>query len=85
MGQYSERLASARMNQSPEQIRYAKNQRCKARNELKREIRREMAEFRNETWNSLTPEQQIASLDRRLGAGAGAVKQRKAILAKMAK
>ena len=31
---------------------------------------------RNEAWTQLTPEQQIADLDRRLGKGVGAKKQR---------
>ena len=31
---------------------------------------------RNETWAKLTPEQQLASLDERLGKGIGAKKQR---------
>ena len=31
---------------------------------------------RNEAWEQLTPEQQIADLDRRLGNGIGAKKQR---------
>ena len=31
---------------------------------------------RNEAWAQLTPEQQIADLDRRLGKGVGAKKQR---------
>ena len=31
---------------------------------------------RNETWAKLTPEQQLADLDRRLGKGIGAKKQR---------
>ena len=31
---------------------------------------------RNEYWTQLTPEQQIADLDRRLGKGIGAKKQR---------
>ena len=31
---------------------------------------------RNEVWAQLTPEQQIADLDRRLGKGIGAKKQR---------
>jgi hypothetical protein len=31
---------------------------------------------RNKVWQSLTPEQQLAELDRRLGKGVGAAKQR---------
>ena len=33
-------------------------------------------EERNEAWAQLTPEQQLADLDRRLGKGIGAKKQR---------
>lgn len=34
------------------------------------------AEARNVRWASLTPREQLAALDKRLGAGAGARKQR---------
>ena len=34
------------------------------------------AEVRNEDWESLGPKEQLESLDRRLGVGKGAVKQR---------
>lgn len=38
--------------------------------------RRTEALARNEKWNSLTPEEQLAELDMRLGKGVGALKQR---------
>lgn len=46
------------------------------RNKLRREERRKDAEQRNTAWNNLTPQQQLAALDSRLGAGQGAQKQR---------
>ena len=42
-------------------------------------IRVQEAERRNEAWRALTPEEQLASLDARLGAGVGARKQRERI------
>jgi len=47
----------------------------KNRNDRKDE-RRKVAEERNAQWASLTPQQQIAELDKRFGAGNGAKKQR---------
>lgn len=41
-----------------------------------REQKREEGEERNAEWRKLTPAQQIASLDRRLGKGVGAKRQR---------
>ena len=41
-----------------------------------REIRREEAIERQEHWSSLTPQEQLVELDRRLGKGVGAVRQR---------
>ena len=38
--------------------------------------RREEGEERNIEWRKLTPAQQLASLDRRLGKGVGAKRQR---------
>jgi len=38
--------------------------------------RRAAAEKRQATWAALSPKEQLADLDRRLGAGVGAVKQR---------
>jgi hypothetical protein len=38
--------------------------------------KREDAAARNEAWAGLTPERQLAALDRRLGRGVGARKQR---------
>ena len=40
------------------------------------EIRREAAIERQEHWSSLTPQEQLVELDRRLGKGVGAVRQR---------
>ena len=41
-----------------------------------KQIKQTEAIVRNEAWAQLTPEQQIADLDRRLGKGVGAKKQR---------
>ena len=41
-----------------------------------KQIKETEAKVRNEAWAQLTPEQQIADLDRRLGKGIGAKKQR---------
>jgi hypothetical protein len=40
---------------------------------------------RNAAWKSLTPEAQLADLDRRLGVGQGATRQRKLIAARIEK
>ena len=41
-----------------------------------KQIKQTEAAVRNEAWAKLTPEQQLASLDERLGKGIGAKKQR---------
>ena len=41
-----------------------------------KQIKETEAIVRNEAWAKLTPEQQLASLDERLGKGVGAKKQR---------
>ena len=41
-----------------------------------KQIKETEAIVRNEAWAQLTPEQQLASLDERLGKGIGAKKQR---------
>ena len=48
-----------------------------------RKHRQEEAQERQTGWESLTPQQQLASLDTRLGKGVGAVKQRARIEASM--
>jgi len=40
------------------------------------QVRREEALVRDAEWRGLTPAQQLAALDKRLGVGVGAVKQR---------
>lgn len=47
--------------------------------------RREKAEARNAKWAALTPEQQLAALDAKLGPGVGAKRQRAALAAKLLK
>ena len=41
-----------------------------------KQIKKTEATVRNEAWAKLTPEQQLADLDKRLGKGIGAKKQR---------
>ena len=41
-----------------------------------KQIKETEAKVRNEAWAKLTPEQQLESLDNRLGKGVGAKKQR---------
>ena len=48
-----------------------------------KQIKETEAIVRNETWAKLTPEQQLESLDNRLGEGIGAKKQRAKIQAKI--
>jgi len=43
---------------------------------VRKQQRQKEAQERNAHWASLTPEEKIASLDRRLGSGRGAKKQR---------
>lgn len=50
-----------------------------------RERRRNEAEARNAIWAALTPQQQLAELDKRFGAGKGATKQRKKLAKKLSK
>lgn len=50
-----------------------------ARNRDNDNLKKQEAVERNEAWASLTPLQQMAALDRRLGTGVGAAKQRKKI------
>ena len=48
-----------------------------------KQIKETEAIVRNEAWAKLTPEQQLSELDRRLGKGIGAKKQRAKIQAKI--
>lgn len=43
----------------------------------KKQRKREEAEVRNEAWRQLSPQEQLAELDKRFGKGKGATKQRK--------
>ena len=44
--------------------------------QVKADARKKIADENNEKWNSLTPVQQLAAIDQRLGKGIGATKQR---------
>lgn len=48
-----------------------------------RKIKREEAEARNSEWAARSPKNQLAELDRRLGKGVGAKKQRAKIAEKI--
>ena len=48
-----------------------------------KQIKETEAKVRNEAWAKLTPEQQLESLDNRLGKGVGAKKQRAKIQSKI--
>lgn len=50
-----------------------------------REAARTRADTRNTAWASLSPEDQLAALDRRLGVNVGAKAQRERIASKMVK
>jgi len=43
---------------------------------MRQELKRKNAAERAATWNKLTPREQLKALDRRLGVGVGAEKQR---------
>lgn len=49
-----------------------------------KEERRAAAKARNEHWATKSPKEQLADLDRRLGKGVGAAKQRAKILKRIA-
>jgi hypothetical protein len=53
--------------------------------ETLKELRHTEAVKRNEAWNKLSPAQQLAELDKRLGVGIGAAKQRAKIAALLEK
>ena len=50
---------------------------------IRRSQRKDEAEKRNQVWKQLTPKQQLALLDTRLGKGIGATKQRKRLQAQI--
>ena len=59
-----------------QKINHRKHQGVKGRRPDKKEQRRAIASVNVERWRSLTPKQQLAELDRRLGQNLGAKKQR---------
>lgn len=73
---YKKKVESSRGNMTDTQIREAKNQRSSERRRQRKEQRKNIAEQRNNYWQKLTPQQQIESLDQRLGKGRGAKRQR---------
>jgi hypothetical protein len=79
-----EKMREAR-KASPEQIRKEKYQRTKARNAERARERQVVIDERLNHWRSLTPQQQLTELDRRLGKGIGAKKQRARIAEQLSK
>lgn len=73
---YAKRLAESRKNMSADAIRRAKNERCKLRNAKRKAERLAVVAERQVAWDSLTPTQKLVELDKRLGKGVGAKKQR---------
>lgn len=77
---HSERIKQANSNLTADQIRANKCQRSKERNVQRLTERRKEAEERQQYWDSLSNTEKIQALDKRLGVGVGAVKQRSKIL-----
>lgn len=61
---------------TPEQIRRNKCQRTKARNAAYKAEQAERLAKRQQAYDKLSPTEKIAKLDKQLGKGVGAVKQR---------
>lgn len=61
---------------SSEKARAEKNLRAKARSADRKEVQAKLVQERLDAWRELSPAQQLATLDRRLGKGVGAEKQR---------
>lgn len=79
MGKYADKIQEQRRHLSAAAIRRNKCERSKARNDRRRTDRRMEAEERQAKWGDLALMQQIAALDRRLGKGVGARKQRSSL------
>lgn len=81
---YAEQIAASRpSNMTPDQIRQSKNHRSHERRVALKTRLREEAEKRNARWQALSPLEQLAELDKRLGPGKGAVKSRAKIANKL--
>ena len=76
---HSKSISAQRQNMSPEQIRAAKCQKKMARAQARKKF------FLDSTPAPLTPEQQLAKLDARLGVNKGAARERKRLKKKMEK
>jgi hypothetical protein len=85
MGKYADQVNRQNQHLSQLAVREQKNQRSKQRSAERRAERRLRAEEMTEGWRSLTFEEQLAALDRRLGKDVGAKKQRARIKAAIAK
>jgi hypothetical protein len=76
MGKYADQVNRQNQHLSQLAVREQKNQRCKQRSAERRAERRLRAEEMTEGWRSQSFEEQLKSLDFRLGKGVGAKKQR---------
>ncbi len=73
---YKKHVEAGQKGLSTEDIRRNKNQRAHQRNAARKQERLDEITSRREAWQSLSPQKQLAELDRRLGVGVGAGKQR---------
>lgn len=73
-------IESSRDNTKGGEIRQSKNARSAKRRAAIRDRRLAVIEDRLAAWQGLTPQQQLAELDRRLGPGQGASRQRARIV-----
>src|SRR6476661_6788255 len=76
---YRKRVEEGHRNLSATDIRQNKNKRSAQRNKNRKQDRMAVINSRREAWQALTLRQQLAELDKRLGVGVGAGKQRRRI------
>lgn len=69
-------IESSRDSTKGAEIRQGKNERAARRSQERKANRVAAAEQRSAAWRGLTPQRQLAELDKRLGVGQGAAKQR---------
>lgn len=76
---HAKQVRDSQRNLTPEQIRLAKNARCKARRAARLQEKLE----RFESGRATSPTEQLKRLDWRLGKGVGAKRERARLLAKL--